>query len=42
MKHVLTTIFSTGLFVNICFADENFELKELKTRESCSLGDQLR
>ncbi len=42
MKHVLTTIFSTGLFVNFCFADENLELKDLWDKESYSPGHQFR
>jgi len=41
MKYVLATILSVGLLSSFCFAAENPELKDLKDRESYSLGYQF-
>jgi FKBP-type peptidyl-prolyl cis-trans isomerase len=41
MKYVLTAILSIGVLSTLCFAGEKLELKDLKDKESYSLGYQF-
>jgi hypothetical protein len=41
MKYVLSTIISIGLLFTFCFGGEKLELKDLKDKESYSLGYQF-
>ncbi len=41
MKYALTAILSISFVINICFAAEKLELKDLKDKESYSLGYQF-